>query len=134
MLTFQFKLLPSNEQQKLLWKHSIKLNSLYNYFLNQKIENYKNKIKISKFDQIKELVSLKEKDSDLEDIHSQVLQQVPIRLDKAYKALYKKTSGYPKFRSSKIFFNILYPQGGYKIKNNVFKTTIYKNLKFVKYR
>jgi transposase len=90
MLTFKFQLYPNKNQQEILWKHANKLNNLYNYFLNQRIENYKLNIKISRKDQQKELVSLKNNDSALQEIHSQVLQQIPLRLDKAYKNFFRK--------------------------------------------
>lgn len=39
MLTFQYRLYPSKGQQVKLWRDANKLNFLYNYFLNQKIES-----------------------------------------------------------------------------------------------
>lgn len=156
MYTYKFKLSVPKETQCLLWKHANKLNFMYNYFLNQKIQNYQDHKKdpsvklISKFDQIKEIKILKDNESVelktdnstnkitlLNEIHSQVLQTVPDRLDKAYKSFFnrvknKSTPGFPKFRSCKNFFGILYPQSGYKIKDNKFITKIYKELSFNK--
>lgn len=139
MITFQYRLYPTKEQQIKLWQHANKLNSLYNYFLNQRIINYKNNIKISKKDQQKELITLKANDSILNEIHSQVLQQVPLRLDRSYQAFFrrikaKETSGFPKFRSCKDFFGICYPQSGFKIENNIFTTKVYGNICFVQHR
>jgi len=72
MRTFQFRLYPSKKQQEKLWKHANKMNSLYNYFLNQRIEAYKNKIKIGHKEQSAELVQLKIKDPELKEIFSAV--------------------------------------------------------------
>jgi putative transposase len=135
MLTFKFQLYPNKNQQEILWKHANKLNNLYNYFLNQRIENYKLNIKISRKDQQKELVSLKNNDSALQEIHSQVLQQIPLRLDKAYKNFFRKKIGFPKFRSCKNFFSICYPQfKKFNIQNNIFCTKQYGKIKFSKSR
>lgn len=139
MLTFQYRLHPTNEQQVKLWQHANKLNYLYNYFLNQRIENYKNGIKINKKDQQAELIILKNKDLIIQEIHSQVLQQVPLRLDRSYQAFFrrvknKEISGFPKFRSCKNFFGICYPQSGFKIENGNFYTKIYGNISFVQHR
>ena len=41
MRTFQYRLYPNKEQQAKLWLHANKLNWLYNYALNQRIEAYK---------------------------------------------------------------------------------------------
>lgn len=153
MLTFQYRLYPNKKQQELLWSHANELNRLYNYFLNQRIENYKTKTKTTRYTQQNQLPTLKKEsalkaqnDSNYKDllneIYSQVLQQPIIRLDEAYKKLYsniknKKKGGSPKFRSCRNFFGITYPQypkSGFKIDNNIFKTTSYGKIKFNKTR
>ena len=147
MFTYQFKLNPSKETQDLLWRHANRLNFLYNYFLNQRIQNYKEhkenpSVKlISKYDQIKEITLLKtqEEFKDLKEIYSQNIQVVPDRLNKSYDNFFRRykkglLSGFPKFRSCRKFFGILYPQSGYKIKGNVFETKIYGKIEFIKYR
>lgn len=142
MLTFQYRLYPTQEQQSKLWLHANKLNWLYNHFLNQRIENYKTKTKTTRYTQQKALTSLKkeekllaENDSSyhdiLNEIHSQVLQQVVLRLDNSYKDFFSRVKnktgiGFPKFRSCGKFFGICYPQDGFTIKNNIFKTKIYR--------
>jgi putative transposase len=140
MKTFQYCLYPDKDQQSKLWLHANKLNYLYNYFLNQRIEAYKVKTKISKSDQQKELVNLKQSDSVIKEIHSQVLQQVTLRLDNSYKNFFRrikdksKEVGFPKFRSCKNFFGICYPQSGFSIKDNILKTKVYGSIKFSKHR
>jgi putative transposase len=140
MLTFQYRLYPTKAQQQKLWQHANKLNWLYNYFLNQKIEAYKTEKKsISKNAQQGELPNLKKADPILAEIHSQVLQQVAIRLDRSYQAFFrriksKEVAGFPKFRSCRDFFGICYPQSGFVIEDNVFKTKVYGNISFVQHR
>lgn len=139
MRTFQYRLYPSKNQQAKLWLHANKLNWLYNYFLNQRIENYKNGIKIGQKEQQSELISLKESDIILAEMHSQVLQQVPLRLHRSYLAFFrrvklKQTSGFPKFRSCRDFFGICYPQSGYTFENSMFKTKVYGSIFFVQHR
>lgn len=139
MITFQYRLYPTKEQQAKLWQHANKLNWLYNYFLNQRIENYKRGIKISRREQQTELVDLKANDPILEEMHSQVLQQVPLRLDRSYQSFFrrvnnKETVGFPKFRSCKNFFGICYPQSGFKIEDGIFQTKIYGKISFVQHR
>jgi putative transposase len=138
MLTYKYRLYPNKEQVSLLWKHANKCNWLYNYFLNQRIEVYKNTGKgVSKKQQQKELVNLKENDSAIREIHSQVLQQITLRIDETYKAFFKRNKegqGFPKFRSCKKFFGIRYPQSGFSIQDDVFHTKIYGDIKFYKHR
>jgi putative transposase len=139
MITFQYRLYPTKGQQIKLWQHANKLNWLYNYFLNQRIENYKNGITIGKKEQQAELVALKAKDTILAEMHSQVLQRVPLRLDRSYQSFFrrvkaKETPGFPKFRSCQKFFGICYPQSGFKIENGTFQTKVYGQMSFVKNR
>ena len=135
MITFQYRLYPSKKQQSLLWKHANKLNYLYNYFLNQRIEEYKNNKKsIGKKQQQAEIVKIKKEDESLKEIHSQVLQQVTNRLDKTYKSFFSRGFGFPSFRPCSNFFGITYPQSGYSIYNNIVKTKAYGDILFIKHR
>ena len=139
MKTFQFRLYPNKEQQEKLWKHANKMNSLYNYFLDQRIEAHKNGIKIGRKEQSAELVQLKQKDPELKEIFAQTLQQVVARIKYSYEAFFqrikrKEISGFPKFRSCKNFFGICYPQRGYKLKENKFITKVYGKIDFSKHR
>jgi len=142
MQTYKFRLYPGNETQQLLWKHANALNSIYNYFLNQKIEAYKtNKVFITKNQQSAELVSLKKENPLLKEIYSQVLQEVTKRLDISYKNFFRrikdskaKAKGFPSFRSCKNFFGLCYPQSGFKIIDNYFVTTNYGRIPFIKHR
>lgn len=140
MKTFKYRLYPTKEQQTKLWLHANKLNNIYNYFLDQRINAYKTGKKIKKKHQQAELVSLKEHDSLLSEIHSQTIQQVTLRLDKAYKDFFRRVAsggqapGFPKFRACRDFFGICYPQSGYSIQNNIFHTRVYGDIKFSKHR
>jgi len=134
MITYKFRLYPNKSQQSILWKDANRLNRLYNYFLDQRIETYKNDNKTTKKEQQSEIVKLKKEDDSLKRIHSQVLQQVTDRLDKTYKSFFKRGFGFPRFRSCSNFFGITYPQSGYSIKDNVFKTKAYSKIKFKKHR
>lgn len=135
MLTYKYRLYPSKNQQKKLWLHANKLNWLYNYFLNQRIEEYKNNKKsIKKSEQQHEITQLIKNDAVLKEIHSQVRQQVTDRLNKTYKDFFRRKFGFPKFRSCKKFFGITYPQSGYSIKKNVLITKVYGVIKFKKHR
>ena len=139
MLTYQYRLYPNKDQQAKLWQHANKLNWLYNYFLDQRIESYKQGIKIGQKEQQLELTKLKTTDAVFMEMHSQVLQQVPLRLDRSYKAFFrrvkaKEVAGFPKFRSCEKFFGICYPQAGFKIENNNFHTKVYGNIEFAKHR
>lgn len=134
MITYKFRAYPNRAQQAKLWEHSIALNSLYNYFLDQRIKAYEAGNKIYRKHQQAELVQLKKDKPELKAIHSQVVQQVPLRLDKSYKHFFKHLSegvGLPNFRSRKRFFTLTYPQSGYKLIGNYLVTNVYGKIKLL---
>jgi putative transposase len=138
MITYKFRLYPSRVQQAKLWKHSSKLNFLYNYFLNQRLESYlKGEPPIFRDRQQAELVKLKRDDPELKEIYAQVLQQVPLRVHTNYKTFLNRLKlgqGKPKFRSCKRFFGITYPQFGYKLTKKYFTTKNYGSIPVYQHR
>jgi putative transposase len=136
MITYKFRMYPDQLQQKKLWSHANKLNWLYNNFLDQKIKIYNSEKKsVKRFELQDQLPKLKKIEPTLNEIHSQVLQGVCKRLDQSFQNFFKKGNvGFPKFRSCKKFYGILYPQSGYTLSDKVFKTKVYGSIPIVKHR
>ena len=118
MLTTKYRIYPTRKQQDIFWKQSNILNRLYNQFLEQKIKTYEEKgITLKRFELQAQLPKIKKDNPEYKQIHTQELQQVPKRLDDIYKVFFKRGYGFPNFRSSKLFFGLVYPQDtGCKIK------------------
>ena len=73
---------------------------VYNNILNYRMEEYNiNNKSVSFGEQGKRLVQLKSEFQWLKDVHSKVLQQSLIDLNKAYNSFFKNGSGFPKFKS-----------------------------------
>ena len=84
---------------------------LYNNLLYDRIEN-----RTECFAQKKILTAVRKDDKFLKAVHSQVLQDVAFRLDKAYGAFFARLSRYPKFKRKGRYNSFTYPQlGGFKI-------------------
>lgn len=104
---FKYRLYPNKEQQTQIDKNLGCCRFVYNYYLAKKIDSYKNNIKFSNYDCIKDLVNLKEKFVWLKEVDSNSLQQSLINLDKAYQNLFKRIKkgikntelGFPNFKS-----------------------------------
>ena len=61
--TYKFRLYPTDDQIELLNKHFGSVRFVYNYFLNQRKEEYlNNKKSLNYYDQAKELTQLKKKE------------------------------------------------------------------------
>jgi len=111
MLTMKYRIYPTRKQQSLLWKQSNLLTRLYNQFLEQKIKAYKEKgINIKRFELQAQLPKIKKENPEYAQIHSQLLQQVPKRLNETYNSFFSRGYGFPKFRSSRFFFGLVFPQ------------------------
>jgi putative transposase len=75
---------------------------------------------INYYDQANQLPDIKEVREEYRDIHSQVLQDVLRRVDKAMKAFFRRVKagekpGYPRFQGRNRYDSFCYPQGGYSL-------------------
>lgn len=118
--TYKFKLNPTEKQQELLNKHFGSVRWVYNYFLNQRKQEYlNNKKSLNYYKQAAELTQLKKQDQTkwLKEINSQTLQFAVNCLESAYEGFFSKRSQFPKFKSKKSKNSFTVPQFT-KIKDN----------------
>nr|DAN94147.1 MAG TPA: endonuclease [Caudoviricetes sp.] len=111
--TYKFRLYPTKVQTELLAKHFGCTRFVYNYFLNQRQEQYKLTGKSDNlYDDCKSLTELKEqKDTAwLKEVSAQSLQFALRCLDTAYTNFFKKRAKYPKFKSRKAKNSFTAPQ------------------------
>ena len=120
--TYKYRLYPTRKQTlKLDWTLET-CRILYNSALVDRKRHYEQTGKgLSRIDQQKTLVSDKKNITYLTDIHSQVLQDVLFRVEKAYKAFYRRLkerngkAGYPRFKPEGRYDSITYTQSGFSI-------------------
>ena len=75
----------------------------------------------------------------LKEIHSQVLQDVARRVDKAFKNFYRRvkegdTPGYPRYKGKGQYGSITYPQSGYKVEGGKLKLSCIGGIKIKLHR
>lgn len=122
MKAYKFRLYPHREQeQKMLWTLT-RCRELYNAALSERRDAYKYAGRsVSYYEQKRDLPDIKQAiRPEYNDIHSQVLQNVLERLDKAFKAFFRRikngeTPGYPRFQGRNRYNSFCYPQGGYSL-------------------
>lgn len=107
MITYKFRLYPSKTQAKMMEESLETCRRLYNNLLSERNEN-----KTGFYEQKKMLVKLKLENKFLRAVHSQVLQDVCLRLDKAFQAFFVGLLKYPKFRRKGKYNSFAYPQYG----------------------
>ena len=121
--TYKYRLYPNKEQETKLNRTLAICRSLYNEALTERRSYYeKNKKGLSVFAQKRTLIERKEKNRYLCQAHSQVLQDVFFRLDKAYVLFFLRLkanngkAGYPRYKATNRYHSFTYPQhGGFKL-------------------
>jgi putative transposase len=119
---YKYRIYPTSAQETLLRKTLAECQWLYNHCLEERKTSYETTKKSpSAYDQIKSITALKKTRSSLNSVHSQVLQNIPIRLELAFQAFFRRckageTPGYPRFKGKGQYHSFTYPQN-----NNAFR-------------
>lgn len=125
--TYKFRAYPNHSQQKLIDNQLEICRKLYNRTLKLKIDEYQRiKKNLSLFQLHKELPKWKKQDSELNLVHSQVLQNIQERVDLAFQGFFRRLKqakpdqkfGFPKEKEFGRLRSLLYPQSGFKILSN----------------
>ena len=111
--SIKIRLLPSKEQELLMFKSIGCSRFTYNWALNRCNENYKNGIKYNMSNIRKEFTQLKKQEDFkwLNEVSITTMVESMRNLDKAFKQFFKTKQGYPKFktkRKSKQSFYVRY--------------------------
>ncbi len=114
--SFKYRLYPTRSQETILAAQLDGCRWLYNRLLEQRKVSYETtKSAPGLYDQQKTIPSLKIEHPALVAIHSQVLQNVAVRIDLAFKAFFRRvkagqTPGYPRFRGKFRYDSMTFPQ------------------------
>jgi putative transposase len=118
---FLYRIYPTKRQQTLLNQTLEECRWLYNHLLQQRKHAYEQQgISLSLLQQQATYPLLKQQRPSLTSVHSQVLQNVAVRLDLAMKAFFRRVKagehepGYPRFRGTGRYDSLTYPQSGFK--------------------
>ena len=112
--TFKYKLAPTSEQERMLWRTVGLCNWVYNTALAQRIDAWKHcQVSLTGYQQQAELPDIKEAFPEFKTVHSQVLQDVLTRLDKTYQAFFARRKsggkgGFPRFQGSTRYHSFSY--------------------------
>ena len=125
MKAFRYRLRPTRAQEAALLEQLRLCRNLYNAALQERRDAYRKAgKKITAYDQMKYLSEIKEALPEYKSVYSQVLQDVLKRLEKAFKAFFRRvkagqTPGYPRFKGAGWYDSICYPQSGFSVSGNV---------------
>lgn len=125
--SFQFRLYPTKKQAKVLQSLLDECRWLYNELLAQRKLAYEDlEVSLTKYQQSMFLPDLKEERPSLKNVHSQVLQNIVDRLDKAFQAFFRRCKagenpGFPRFRGVHRYNSFCYPQSGFALAGSELK-------------
>ncbi len=121
---YKFRIFPTKAQVTTL-EHTLDLcRELYNAALQERRDAYRMVGKsLNYYDQANQLAAIKEERTDLKEAHSQVLQDVLKRVDKAFQGFFSRvkrgvTPGFPRFKGRTFYTSFTFPQVGWSLKNN----------------
>jgi putative transposase len=119
--TFRYRLFPTPAQQRKMVQTLRECRGLYNTLLAERRDIYERTGKSpSLYSQQGRFPRIKEANPALREVHSQVLQNVAVRIDLAFKAFFRRCKagdkpGYPRFRGASRYDSFTYPQSGFRV-------------------
>jgi len=114
--TFKYRLHPTKQQQRLLNQQLEECRWLYNHLLAERRDAWEQRQEsLRYYDQAMSLPVLKAERPALAGVHLQVVQNVAVRIDLAFKAFFRRvrtgeTPGYPRFRGRGRYHSVTFPQ------------------------
>lgn len=117
-LTFKYRLLPTKSQRRVMSQQLEWCRCVYNRTLATRHEAYAQRGEPLTYLETKRLLPVwKEEQSELKQVHSQVLQNVVLRVDLAFQAFFRRVKageepGYPRFKGKGWYDSFTYPQYG----------------------
>src|SRR6266699_6664362 len=119
---FEYRIDPTKKQETKLNETLEECRWLYNHLLQRRKEVYEQEcLSLSLYQQQATLPLLKQERPSLATVHSQVLQNVAVRLDLAMKAFFRRVKehaqdpGFPRLKGQNRYDSLTYPQSGFKM-------------------
>ena len=129
MKAYRFRLYPSADQERKLNEQLESCRQLYNSFLLERRYAYRgNKKSLTYNHQQNQIPELKQEFEEYRNIHSQVLQDVARRADRAYQNFYRRIrekkqgvrqkAGFPRLKGKGQYRSLTYTQSGFHLMEN----------------
>ena len=118
---FQYRIFPTKKQATKLNETLEECRWLYNHLLEKRKDTYEHTGKsLTLYRQQATFSMLKQERVSLDTVHSQVLQNVAVRVDLAFKAFFRRCKsgenpGYPRFKGKGRYDSFTFPQSGFSI-------------------
>jgi len=119
---FQYRIFPTKNQATKLNETLEECRWLYNHLLEKRKETYEQTGKgLTLYGQQSTFPILKQERPSLDTVHSQILQNVAVRVDLAFKAFFRRVRehaedpGFPRFKGKNRYDSFTFPQSGFSL-------------------
>lgn len=119
--TYKYRLYPNRVQTATLETHLELCRELYNAALQERIESYKvTRRGVGRFDQQRQLKEIRQIRPEFQDIRFNVLTEILLRLDKAFRAFFRRVKrgekpGFPRFKGRSHFHVLSFTNQTYRV-------------------
>ncbi len=116
--SYKYKLRPTPEQERQLDRTLMLCRHVYNAAIGEWREAWRKRgVSVNYYQQKAELPGIKEAMPEYAEVNSQVLQDVVLRVERAFQAFFRRvksgeTAGYPRFQGRNRYHSFTYPQVG----------------------
>jgi putative transposase len=117
--TFKYQLCPTREQGRALDRTLMRCRHVYNAAIGERREAWRMRgVSVTYYQQKAELPDIKAAMPEYAEVHSQVMQDVVLRVERAFQAFFQRikvgrTPGYPRFHGRDRYTSFTYPQFGH---------------------
>ncbi len=130
-LCLKYRLFPTKEQTRKLEDTLETCRLVYNSLVNDRAFQYETaKVSVGRYEQQKMFPQWSKDFPEVKAVHSQVLQNVAVRVDLAFRAFFRRvkageTPGFPRLKGKGQYDSITYPQSGFKIGDSTISVSMF---------
>jgi putative transposase len=136
---YKFRMYPNKQQEAMLELTLENCRHLYNIALADRKNSYENEGISRTYNDQASMLIVEKKEGKFNGIFSQVLQDVLRRLDKSFKAFFRRVKvgedpGYPRFKGLGWYKSFTYPQVGFKLEGSRLNLSKIGSIRIFKHR
>ncbi len=136
---YKFRLYPNKQQEAMLDLTLETCRHLYNLALADRKNAYEVEGISRTYEDQAAMLTVEKKNGNFKGVFSQVLQDVLRRLDKSFKAFFRRIKageepGYPRFKGEGWYKSFTYPQAGFKLEGSKLTLSKIGSIRIFKHR
>ncbi len=113
---FKYRIYPKPEQEKRLNRSLFLLCHLYNNLKAEEMRRYREEHRSTSLTTFRGLaLDARRRDEELQETHSQVVQNVGDRIHRAFRNFFEGRARFPSWKKAHRYNSLTYPQSGFRL-------------------